>query len=284
MMNKDSLKARANNLSKELNIPQNVVYNRFFFDAFLSRLAASKYAHKFILKGGLFLSSLLGVDTRTTMDIDFYLNKLSLEQEQIVQIFDEIIHAKSNDGISFKITDVSSIRLEDRYGGFQIAILGKFDNIKYQFRIDLATGDPIVPSEHPYNYQCLVTGDVLPLYTYSLESIIAEKLETVLSRGIVNSRAKDFYDLYIMRMTQLKNVHPEVLRVAFNKTCRYRNTTISKEGALELINTIRSNDQIQHRWARYTKSTLFAKDLAFDDVINAILNWIDDIFIVIKNS
>ena len=211
MINKDSLKARANNISKELNIPQNVIYNRFFFDAFLSRLAISPHKDKLVLKGGLYLSSLLGIDTRVTMDIDFYLRRLSLEREKIIKLIDEIISIDIQDGITFGIVGSDNIRNDDLYGGFQITLLAKLDNIRYQFALDIATGDPIVPSEQNYDYKCLVIGETLKLKAYSLESVVAEKLETVLSKGIANSRSKDFYDLYILRKTQFSDIDKNIL-------------------------------------------------------------------------
>lgn len=196
-INKDSLKAKANNISKELNISQNVVYNRFFYDAFLSRLSKSKYNNQFILKGGLYLSSILGINNRSTMDIDFYIRKISMEKDKIVDIIKEIISTNVDDGIWFEIINIGNIRNEDQYGGFQITILGHLDNVKCQFGIDIATGDPIIPSEKNYEYKCLVTKESLALKVYSLESVIAEKLETILAKSIFNSRSKDYYDLYI---------------------------------------------------------------------------------------
>ncbi len=218
MINKDSLKAKANNISKEMNIAQNVVYNRFFYDAFLSRLAASTYKNKLILKGGLYLSSILGVDTRSTMDIDFYLKKVSMDKELIMRLIEEVSSINIEDGIVFEVVGSTEIREDDIYGGFQVKLLGRLDNVKYQFGIDVATGDPIIPSERNYNYKCLVTGEVLPLKAYSLESVVAEKLETILSKGIANSRSKDYYDLYILRKTQFDNIDLQVLKEAYKQT------------------------------------------------------------------
>lgn len=223
MINKDSLKARVNNISKELNINQNIVYNRFFYDAFLSRLAISPYKEKLVLKGGLYLSSLLGINSRATMDIDFYLSRVSMEKDRVTNIVKEICAINIEDNISFEMIGCSDIRKEDDYGGLQIVLLGRIDNIRYQFSIDVATGDPIVPSERNFKYKCLVTGEILSLKAYSLESVIAEKLETILFKGIANSRSKDFYDLYILKKTQFDNLNRDVLKVAYSKTCLYRN-------------------------------------------------------------
>lgn len=275
MINKDSLKARANNISKELNISQNVIYNRFFFDAFLSRLAISPHKDKLVLKGGLYLSSVLGLDTRVTMDIDFYLKRLSLERGKIIKLIEDIISIDIQDGISFEMVGSENIRLDDLYGGFQITLLARLDNLRYQFNVDVATGDPIVPCEQNYDYKCLVTGEILKLKTYSLESVVAEKLETVLSKGIANSRSKDFYDLYVLRKTQFRNIDKNNLKNAWSKTCDYRNFLISKDEALELINEITKSREINKRWISYGKKVKYAENLFFEDVINSIREWID---------
>ena len=275
MINKDSLKARANNISKKMNISQNIVYNRFFFDAFLARLAASSYKDIFILKGGVYLSSLLGVSSRSTMDIDFCLKQLSMEKDNLIKIVAEVLDIGVDDGVSFKIISSDDIRMDDPYGGYQIKILGKLENVKYEFGIDVATGDPIVPSEKSYDYKCLVTGDVLPIKVYSLESVIAEKLQTLLSRGIANSRSKDFYDLYILRKTQLENVNKETLKKALSETFKHRNFTIAKEDALALLDEIINNEQISVRWTSYVKNNEYASGLELKEVISTIKEWLE---------
>ena len=277
-IDKDSLKAKANNISKELNISQNVVYNRYFYDAFLFRLSKSKYNNQFILKGGLYLSSILGINNRSTMDIDFYIRKISMEIDKIVDIIKEIISTNVDDGIWFEIINIGNIRNEDQYGGFQITILGHLDNVKCQFGIDIATGDPIIPSEKNYEYKCLVTKESLNLKVYSLESVVAEKLETILAKSIFNSRSKDYYDLYILRKTQLLNIDNQLLIKAFQETCCYRNFNISKSDALILIDEINNNQQINIRWINYCKNVKYIENLPFKDVIASIKEWIESIF------
>ena len=277
-ISKDSLKARASNISTSLNLSQNIIYDRFFFDAFLTRLSVSCFKDKFVLKGGLYLSNVLGVDTRSTMDMDFYVHHLSIEKDNIVNAIKEIADTNIDDGIVFQVLGASNIRPDDRYGGFQIKMLGKLENVKYGFSIDIATGDPIVPSERNYNYKCLVTGEILSIKAYSLESVIAEKLETMLARQIANSRSKDFYDLYILRKTQLDNVDIETLKKAYKETCRYRNFSISKENTLSLITEIGENEQIKSRWSSYTKRTKYAMNLSLEEVLKLIAEWINEIF------
>lgn len=275
-INKDSLKARVNNITKELNISQNTIYDRFFFDSFLSRLAVSSYKDKFVLKGGLYLSSVLGINTRSTMDMDFYIRKLSMKKDNIVRIIAEIASIELEDNVKFKVIGSTDIRIEDPYGGFQVKVLGKLDNVRYEFGVDIATGDPIIPSEKNYDYKCLVTGEILEIKAYSLESVVAEKLETVLVRQIANSRSKDFYDLYILRKLQYSFVDVFTLKKAFIETCNYRNYKVTKEEALSLISEIGDNTQINSRWLAYTERNNYAKDISFVDVIVSIVEWIND--------
>lgn len=276
-INKDSLKARANNISKELHIDQNVIYGRFFFDAFLSRLSISKYSDKLILKGGLYLSSLLGVVNRNTVDIDFCIKSLKMEKENILSIVEEIISEKSDDLIEFKVLSVHDIRKEDIYGGFSIELIGKLDNVRQVFMVDIATGDPIIPSEKNYNYTCLVSKETLPIRVYSLESVVAEKLETVLSKQLANSRAKDYYDLFILRITQLQNINIIDLRKAFREACNHRNYFITKEEAIFLMSEIRRNEILNSRWNQYKNKNKYAETVSFNQTIDSILDWINDI-------
>lgn len=274
-INKDSLKARANNLANELGVSQNIIYDRFFYDAFLSRLVISRYKDKFVLKGGLYLSSLLGINNRSTMDLDFYLKSIAMEKDNIVSIVKEISALDLDDNISFTTIGSEDIRQEDVYGGFRIIILGKLDNVRHQFSIDVATGDPIIPSDRDYDYKCLVTGEVLPLKVYSLESVISEKLETVLSKGIANSRSKDFYDLYILRKTQIKNVNVDTLKQAFEKTREYRSLYIDKEDALSMLEMLKENSLVDARWIAYCKNSKYVGNLPFEEVIMAIKEWVE---------
>lgn len=272
-INKDSLSARANNISSNLKISQNVVYNRFFYDAFLSRLAISKYKNNFVLKGGLYLSSILGIEARTTMDIDFYIKKVSLEKEKIVGIVQDVSSIDIDDGITFQILKTNYIRVDDKYGGFEIVILGKLENVKCQFSIDIATGDPIIPKEQNYKYKCLVTGDILPLKVYSLESVVSEKLETILSRSISNSRCKDFYDLYVLKKFEAENIDNELLVKAFKETCFYRGFVINKNDVLMILNLISTNNEILVRWKSFCKNVGYPGELAFQEVMNSIYEW-----------
>lgn len=277
-INAMSLHDRVNNLAEDLEVPHNIIYDRYFYDAFLLRLVKSKYKNSFVLKGGLYLSSLLGVETRNTIDIDFYLNHHNMEKQNLINIVNEIISIDIDDNVSFEYKGIENIRGDDEYGGFRIKVLGTLENVKDTFWIDVATGDPIVPSPKEYEYCCLVTNDILKLKAYSVESIVAEKVETVLSKAIANSRSKDYYDLFILRLTQKDKINYVHLKEAYTKTCSYRSFSLDKESALELVNEIRNNEIIKKRWIVFTNNSNYCHGLDFEKVMNAINDWVIDAY------
>lgn len=260
-INKDSLSMRAKNIANKKDVNVNVVYSRYFFDCFLKRLSISCYADKFVLKGGLFLSSVLGIDKRFTIDIDFILRKIRMEHDNIIAIMKEICQIDADDNVTFQYIGDSEIKKDDVYGGFSIHIEGRLDNVRQRFDIDLATADIVYPSDCDYEYQCLVTG---------------EKMHTFLLKGVINSRAKDLYDLYILEKIVEKN--NDNLKKAFMITCQNRKYETDKEAAMKILNSVSSNISQRNRWNLYTRKISYAKDISFDDVIASINHLIELLF------
>lgn len=277
-INKNSLQARIKNISDEKKISANIILQNYFFDAFLKRLAKSKYRNNFVFKGGLLLSTALGVNLRTTMDIDFLIRNLALTRENIQRIFEEILELKINDNITFDFTNIKVIKQFDEYGGYTVSILGHLENIKVSFGIDIATGDPLTPDSIIFNYKCLLDDEVLNLPSYNFETIIAEKIQTVLKRGSNNSRCKDFYDLFIILKLRWNIVDMDILRRAYINTSKYRNTFLSKKEALSIVNDISNNAKMFARWKTYAKKNEFARDIEFTETIDAIKSIIDVIY------
>ena len=271
-INKNALQARINNMSEKTGIHQNVLLKSFFFDAFLKRLSSSNYANHFVFKGGFLLSSALGIDQRSTMDIDFLLRQMPLDAETIVKAMKEVISIEVGDNVRFSFESINKIRQEDEYGGYRVTILGRLENIKETVAIDIATGDPIVPGAIDYRYRCLFDDEVLRFQAYNFETILAEKLQTVLARGILNSRSKDFFDLYIIRKLRWKEIDGRTLKEAFSATCRYRNTFFSYAGAKQILDQVQSDAQMEQRWNSYRKKNKFVGDIAFQDAVDAALD------------
>ena len=277
-INKNSLQARINNLSKELNVHANVLLVSFFFDAFISRLAKSIYADKFVFKGGFYLATLLGVKNRYTADIDFLLRKESMDENRLREIFSDIIATNADDSITFEIADISPIRDEDAYGGFSILLTGHLENVRQSFHVDVATGDPITPTDIEYSYQSLISNETIAFRAYNLETVVAEKLQTILSRGMLNSRCKDYYDIYIINQLQRKNISIPDLKKAFVTTCQYRKTPFEKEESFLILDEISGSDILQTRWKNYAKKSSFAKDIPFEATIESCKEILDCIF------
>ena len=250
-INKNSLQARINNLANEKGVPANVILQDYFFDAFLKRLAASSYVDNFIFKGGFLLSTSLGINYRSTVDIDFLLRKESLTRENIEKIFRNIIKVTVDDNVTFEYQGLEEIRKEDDYGGFNVSLIGHLENIKQPVSVDIATGDPITPSAVIYTHKCLFDDEQLSFKAYNYETIIAEKLETILKRGSTNSRSKDFYDLFIIYKLRWDEININNLKEAFNNTCRYRESIFSKEEALSTLKNITNSGAILTRWVRF---------------------------------
>mgnify|MGYP004683450831 FL=1 len=223
--NANSLMDKSRNLAKNCNITANEVLQNYMFERIIERLSVSKYKNNFILKGGLLLSSIMGIDTRTTMDMDTCIKGIDLTDEQLYEVLQEILNIDVGDNVSFEIKNSKPIREEDTYGGLRYNIVAKFDNIKVDLSIDIATGDLITPREIEYDYKMMFEDRKLKIMTYNIESIIAEKFQTVIARGILNSRMKDYYDLYYL--ITYKEFSKESLKNAVIRTFEKRETNIS---------------------------------------------------------
>lgn len=267
--NKNSVQARIKMLSQKFNTNVNVLLATYFFEAFLYRLSKSTYCKNFIFKGGFYLSSVMGLQNRYTRDLDFKLTGENLEKENLQKIINEIIFQDVDDNISFVLSSIEQIRDEDQYGGYTVALTGHFENIRQVINIDIATGDPITPNAVEYKYKRLIEEDTLDFMAYNLETILAEKLQTIFSRGLLNSRSKDFYDVYIVHKLKMNEINNDNLRAAFQKTCDYRNTHFSKSEIEKLLLEIKEDLQANTRWKNYARKNSFAKNLSFGEVMEA---------------
>ena len=274
-INKNSLQARINKMSERTGVHQNVLLKTFFFDAFLKRLSTSLYADRFVFKGGFLLSSALGIAQRSTMDIDFLLRQMPLSADAIEKVLKEVVAVEVGDNVRFSFDAIESIRQEDEYGGYRVTLLGRLENVKESVTIDIATGDPIVPGAVDYGYRCLFEDEVLHFQAYNFETILAEKLQTVLARGILNSRSKDYFDIYIIRKLRWKEIDGQVLKEAFSATCRYRNTFFTDVEAKQILSRVRTDAQMEQRWNSFRKKNKFVGEVTFQDAVNAALEVAD---------
>lgn len=264
--NAKSLMDKSRNLAASCNITANEVLQNYMFERILERLSISKYKNNFILKGGLLLSSIMGIDTRTTMDMDTCIKGIELTDEQLYEVLQEILNVDIGDNVSFEIKNSKPIREEDTYGGLRYNIVAKFDNIKVDLSIDIATGDLITPHEIEYDYKMMFEDRNLKIMTYNIESIIAEKFQTVISRGILNSRMKDYYDLYYL--LTYKEFSKKQLKNAIIRTFEKRETDINDID--RVLTEIRTSDFIKELWINYSKQHAYADNIEFEKVIDVI--------------
>lgn len=264
--NAQSLMAKSKNLATKYNITPNEVLQNYMFERILERLSVSKYKNNFILKGGLLLSSIMGIDTRTTMDMDTCVKGIDLTDAELYEILNGILNINVEDNVKFQITNSEPIRVEDEYGGLKYNIIATFDNLKVNLSIDIATGDTITPREIEYNYKMLFEDRELQIMTYNIESIIAEKFQTVISRGILNSRMKDYYDLYYL--ITYKDFSKEHLKQAITKTFEKRNTNLNDiETTLSMINESSFSKDL---WKNYARKHKYTENIKFEEIIDTI--------------
>ena len=270
MIGSESLKGRIRNIANSKNLRPQEVLQMFFFERFLERLSKSKYKFNFVIKGGLLISSMIGIDNRTTMDMDTTIKGVPLQEEVIRNIVSEIINVKVDDGIDFEITDISHIREEDEYENFRVHLIANFEKIKNDMKIDITTGDVITPKEIEYLYPCLFQEESLRILTYPFETILAEKYESVIKRNIATTRMRDFYDLYNLYNLKKEEIDFEILKQAIYSTANRRESLSLMKQAMEIIEDIREEDYLQELWKTYLSDNLYVGDLEFSETLKVI--------------
>ena len=269
-MNKDSITQKLRNKAKELDLNYNLVLSKFFFDEFLKIISVSVHRENFMLKGGMLLTFSLGVQNRSTQDIDFLVKGFPIETVKLKKILEEILGDTNKKDIWFEINGTAEeIRAEDEYGGIRFHLIGHLANIRIPFSIDIATGDPIYPLPRLERYSTIL-GDNIELNMYPLETVLSEKLQTILTRAENNSRSKDFYDIYAILKNKFEVLNIMELKVAVSMTFSYRKTEISKEKAKFIIRNINEDSLINERWKRYKKKNPYAKEIEFSEIIDSL--------------
>ena len=268
--NRDSLKAKISKLAAKTNISNKYIIQTFMFEALLKRISVSEYKDKFIIKGGLLLSSIFGVNLRSTMDLDTTIKGLPLNMQTIENVINKIISIDLADNVKLKIENIKDIRLEDEYSGFNVNLKAEFDGLKTNLLIDITTGDVITYKEVEFKYYTLFDDEAINIMTYNYETIIAEKFETIIFRNIDNTRMKDYYDLYMFVNLKWNEINKDILRKAIINTSKKRDTENYIEDANSYIEMIQEDDRLKSLWNSYVSNYEYAKDITFEDTINAI--------------
>jgi predicted nucleotidyltransferase component of viral defense system len=264
-----SLKAKINNYAKDNNIAAQVVLQNYMFERFLARLSESEYREKFVIKGGMLIAAIVGLDTRSTMDLDTTLKNLPLTEDKILEAIKTVETIDLNDEVTFETISISPIRKDDRYGGFCVRLNAVYDTIVTPLSIDVSTGDVITPSAVQYEFSGIFDNELrIRLWGYNIETVMAEKLETILSRGTFNTRPRDFYDIFILATTQ--KYDKILLKEALSATAEHRGSTERIADTNTILNTIAESDDLLKMWKKYQNKFAYAKDISYEDTINAI--------------
>ena len=269
-MNKAKLRSIILKKAKGDSTLSGQLYQMFFFERILERLSKSQYKHNIILKGGLLLSSIIGDDERTTKDMDATLKSMPLEKENIHSIFKEILSIDLKDDVSFEILDIKDIREEDEYGGFKVNIMATMDNLKIHLAVEITTGDKITPREINYNYNSIFENKKIPILAYTTETIIAEKYHTVVARGLLNTRMKDFYDIYILVSRNKDIINIDNLKISIKNTFEHRKTEIDILEIQEIITDISKDKKMKNLWKNYQKNAIYLKEIKFEELFNSL--------------
>ena len=268
MKKTEQIKGAIRNISKKTGVNPNSLLQMCLFEGILEKLSKSKYSENFILKGGLLISSLIGVDMRSTMDMDTTLRGIPLNEVSITKILNEILAIEIDADIEYKLIKLSPIRQEDVYEDFCASISCIFGKINATLNIDITTGDVITPREMNYSYSKILEEGTIPIMTYTIETILAEKFETISSRNITTTRARDFYDLYMIYSIYKDKIDKGILRKAIERTSKYRGSFETALQYKEIVELFRESETPKKLWKKYTQNNPYAKDVDFLDTIS----------------
>lgn len=273
----EQIKGRIKSVAKQNNADARTLMRIYMMERFLERLAQSEYRDNFIIKGGILVTAMIGVAHRSTMDIDTSMKNLNLSAEDALRVVNQVKDIDLDDGVSFDVKDVSNIMDEMEYPGIRVTMNANVGRLITPLKIDISTGDVITPRAIEFNYDLLLEDRSISLWSYNLETILAEKLQTVLARGILNTRMRDFYDIRMLLDTYEDKVNKVVLKDAFAATCNKRGTDHLQEQAEEIIKMIEADEQLQVLWRAYQKKYSYAAEIDYASVINGVrklMNWI----------
>ena len=264
-----SLKSRINNIAKSKHIAAQVVLQNYMFERFLDRLSKSEYRSKFVIKGGILISALVGLDTRTTMDLDITLRNLPLTEEDIINAINNICSIEVYDGVTFTYISIGPIRKDDEYGGYRLKFNASFGSIVTPLSIDISTGDVITPNPIEYDYPTMFeSDDSISLYGYNLETVLAEKLHAIISRGELSTRPRDYYDVYVLTKTHRFNKN--VFKQAFIATLEHRDNISLLDKINDTLKQIESSSILEQQWDKYRNTFSYSSNIPFIDTVEAV--------------
>ena len=266
------LKDLVRNLSKKKSADAQILMRNYMMERFLERISLSEYKNQFILKGGMLVAAMVGLDARATMDLDATIKGTNVSVEDVEMIISKIISIPLNDGVLFRIKRISEIMEEADYPGVRVSTETKFDGVITPLKIDISTGDIITPREIKYNFNLMLENRTIEVWAYNLETVLAEKLETVISRNVTNTRMRDFYDIYILQKLYGEQLSKDVLRDALVATAKKRETLeqIETEDIDEVFDEIQSSSVMENLWKVYQRNYSYSADIPWHTIMKSI--------------
>lgn len=271
MKNAMQLKAILKNMAKQKNISAQLVLQNYMLERLLERVSVSKYRNNFILKGGFLIAAMVGLDTRATMDMDATLKGYPVNEETVRKMFEEICAIELNDDVAFAFRQIGEIREGDEYTGYRVALTANYPPLAVPLKLDITTGDKITPREIEYSFKLLLEDRSISILAYNLETILAEKLETVISRSDQNTRPRDYYDIYVLTKLQAHNIDLPSLKEALAVTCSKRGSAETVKGYIAIMERVKSSAVMQEQWSKYQQEFDYASDIPFDDTCDTVI-------------
>lgn len=274
-MTSEKLKGKIKSFSEKNNLKAQEVLQMYFFKRFLARLEKTRYRVNFIIKGGFLISSIIGIQNRTTMDIDTTIKGLPVKEKIIKEIILEILNIEVNDEIEFVLGKIENIREISEYENYRLHLTANFEKIKNPLKIDITTGDVIIPSEIEYSYETIFK-EKLNILVYSLETLIAEKYETIIKRNITTTRLRDFYDIYMIFKLKNDKINVNNLKQAIRETAKNRNSMEEILESKEILEDIKNDEYLNKQWNIYKNENKYVDNIQFSEILK-LLNKIADI-------
>lgn len=270
MTNAMQLKALIKNLAKEKCISAQLVLQNYMLERFLERISLSSYRDNYIIKGGFLIASMVGLDTRATMDMDATIKGYPVKEDSIRKMIEEILGIPIEDGITFRLQSIHEIREDDEYSGYRVSLIAEYGRMAVPLKLDITSGDKITPREIEYSYKLMWENRSISVLAYNLSTILAEKLETILSRADQNTRPRDYYDVYILTKLQGENIDAKTLSLALSATSEKRGSAHLFSQFRDILSTVKSSSVMKIRWENYQKDFDYAKGIEFEECCNAI--------------
>lgn len=275
MTNAMQLKALIKNLAKEKCISAQLVLQNYMLERFLERTSLSSYRDNCIIKGGFLIASMVGLDTRATMDMDATIKGYPVKEDSIRKMIEEILGIPIEDGITFRLQSIHEIREDDEYSGYRASLIAEYGRMAVPLKLDITSGDKITPREIEYSYKLMWENRSISILAYNLSTILAEKLETILSRADQNTRPRDYYDVYILTKLQGENIDDKTLSLALSATAEKRGSAHLLSQFRDILSTVKSSSIMKIRWENYQKDFDYAKGIEFEECCNAIISLLE---------